>query len=315
MACTPPATKTHPTAAAAAPRRAAPPRAGRPAVPVTLWPVAQTSAQYQRAGRYLPQVAAHPGKMLPALAAAIIDTFSRPGDLVCDPMCGIGTTLVEAAARHRHAVGIEREDRWARLAVANAEHVLDPPDQARVEVITGDARRLPALLGALAERVDLIVVSPPYGCDAGTIDKPAWRAGRRLCDTATLNYGDKANLGHARGATYATAMTEIYTGCAAVLKPGGLLVTVTKNTRRNGRLFDLAGLTVQLARTAGFRYLQHIVALHTAVRNGDLAGRPSFWQLTQTRAARRRDEPAHLVVHEDVLVFRAIRGRRPDNAG
>ena len=61
--------------------------------------------------------------------------------------------------------------------------------------------------------------------------------------------------------------------------------------------------TVQLAYQAGFGYLQHIIALHAAVRHGGLVARPSFWQLTQTRKARARGEPAHLVVHEDVLVF------------
>jgi modification methylase len=80
-------------------------------------------------------------------------------------------------------------------------------------------------------------------------------------------------------------------------------VTVTKNTRRAGRLNDLATVTVQLADQAGLGYLQHILALHAAVRHGELVARPSFWQLTQTRKARARGEPAHLVVHEDVLVF------------
>jgi len=46
-----------------------------------------------------------------------------------------------------------------------------------------------------------------------------------------------------------------------------------------------------------------VVALLTAVRDGRLHARPSFWQLTQTRKARARGEPAHLVVHEDLLVF------------
>jgi modification methylase len=98
-------------------------------------------------------------------------------------------------------------------------------------------------------------------------------------------------------------MSDVYAACHAVLRPGGLLVTVTKNTRRAGRLFDLAGTTVELARAAGFTYLQHVIALLAAVRDGELLPRPSFWQLTQTRRARARGEPAHLVVHEDVSVF------------
>jgi hypothetical protein len=273
-------------------------------VPLAVWPVAQTSAQTQRAGRYLPGCTTHPGKMLPALAARIVGEYSTAGQLVVDPMCGIGTTLVEAAALSRRAIGVDLEPRWATLADANLDHALSARQRRLASVRVGDARDLPALLGPLAGRVHLIVTSPPYGCDAGVIDKPGWQAGGRLCPETTRNYGPRTNLGHARGPRYLTAMTAIYTACHTVLAPGGLLVTVTKNTRRAGRCFDLAGTTVSLATAAGFGYLQHVVALHAAVSDSGLRARPSFWQLTQLRHARQRGEPAHLVVHEDVCVFR-----------
>jgi modification methylase len=278
--------------------------AARPDVPLAVWPVAQVSAQYQRAGRYLPDCTAHPGKMIPALAARIIGEYSTPGQLVVDPMCGIGTTLVEAAALGRRAIGVELEVRWAQLAMANLEHVLAPEQCLNVEVRAGDARQLPWVLRDAVGTVDLIVISPPYGCDAGSVDKPAWKAGGRLCPQDSFNYStDRANVGHARGEDYATAMSAIYAGCQQLLRPGGLMVTVTKNTRRRGRTFDLAGTTVALARAAGFTYLQHVIALHAALRDSSLAARPSFWQLTQHRHAVRRGDPAHVVVHEDVCVF------------
>jgi hypothetical protein len=120
----------------------------------------------------------------------------------------------------------------------------------------------------------------------------------------SLNYSsDRANLGHARGGAYEAAMAEIYAACHAVLRPGGRLVVVTKNTRRKGRTLDLAGLTVALASAAGFSYLGHVIALHAAIRDGDLVARPSYWQATQIRHARGRGEPAHLVAHEDVTSF------------
>ena len=111
-------------------------------LPLSVWPTAQQPAASQRTGRYLPGSTAHPAKMLPAIARQAIGAYSQPGDLILDPMCGIGTTM-------------------------------------------------------------------------------------------------------------------------------------------------------------------HILALHAAVRQGGLVARPSFWQLTQTRKARARGEPAHLVVHEDVLIFTA----------
>jgi hypothetical protein len=136
------------------------------------------------------------------------------------------------------------------------------------------------------------------------MDKTKWGAGGDLCPSAARNYStDKDNLGHARGGAYEQAMTEVYAGCYGLLRDGGILVTVTKHTRRQGRTLDLAGLTSTLARGVGFKYLGHVIALHAAIRDGDLAARPSFWQTTQVRKARSRGEPAHVVVHEDLLVL------------
>ena len=273
-------------------------------MPLAIWPVARTTAQYQRTDRYLRCCTAHPDKMLPELARRIIAEYSAPGELIVDPLAGIGTTIVEAALLDRRAVGIELEARWAAVAGENLDHMLAGKQRRRAEVRHGDARHLAEILGKRTGKVDLIVTSPPYACDAGVIDKPAWLAGGRLCPTESLNYStDRANLGHARGPAYAAAMAEIFAACHAVLRPGGRLVVVTKNTRRKGRMLDLAGLTVDLAARAGFSYLGHVIALHAAIRDGDLAPRPSYWQATQLRHARQRGEPAHLVAHEDVTSF------------
>jgi DNA modification methylase len=273
-------------------------------VPLAVWPVAQRTAQYQRAGRYHPDCSEHPGKMLPELAHQIVTEYSVPGALVVDPMAGTGTTLVEAALLGRRAVGIELESRWVKLARRNATFVLGADTASQVAVLRGDATALSRLLGQDAGQVDLICTSPPYACDVGNLDKANWGAGGDLCPNGERNYSsDKSNLGHLRGGAYESAMAAVYGACFAALRPGGLLVTVTKNTRRKGRTLDLAGLTVALAQGVGFTYLQHVVALHAAVREGELVSRASFWQLTQTRKARGRGEPAHLVVHEDVEVF------------
>jgi modification methylase len=105
-------------------------------------------------------------------------------------------------------------------------------------------------------------------------------------------------------------MAAVYAARHTVLRPGGLLVTVTKNMRRRGRLVDLAAVTRRLAVDAGFSYLQHVVALHAGIRDSRLVGRPSFWQLHQTRRARAAGHPIHLVAHEDALVFRNSAGSR-----
>jgi modification methylase len=289
-------------------------------LPLAIWPCAQQTSQQQRRHRYLADSNRHPGKMLPELARRAIAAYSRPGDLVLDPMCGIGTTLVEAIHLGRRALGVELEQRWAALASANLAHAHEQGASTPASVIEGDAGELPRLLTLRAQhlvapharagalpygRVDLVLTSPPYACEVGELDKQAWGSGGNLCRQQDRNYSsDRDNVGHARGRRYLDAMGAIYQASAAVLKPGGLLVTVTKELRAGGALHNLAGNTIQLCEQSGLRYWQHVIALLATVRDDDLVARPSFWQRTQTRKALERGDPVALVVHEDVLVFR-----------
>jgi modification methylase len=292
-----------------------PPFTAAEAVPLAIWPCGQTPARTQRAGRYLPAAGVHPAKMLPELARRIITEYSKPGGLIVDPMCGIATTLVEAALLDRHAVGVELEPRWATLARRNLVYALDPQRAQHVQIVEGDARALASLLGERAGSVDLLATSPPYGCDISTLDMAVYRAGGSSRVAGTRYYStDPANLGHARGQRYLQAMAEVYGVCATVLRPGGLLVTVTRNPRPQGRLFDLAAATVRLAQQAGLVYLQHVIALRAGIRNGRLVASVSLRQRINTRNARARGVPVHLPAHEDVLVFGRMAPNEPPKA-
>src|SRR5271163_4961041 len=122
----------------------------RPSVPLAVWPVAQTTAQWQRAGRYLPGCTAHPGKMLPELARRVVTEYSSQGHLVVDPLAGIGTSVAEAALLGRRAFGVELEERWVAVASENLDHMLSAGQRRCAEVRQGDARRLGELLGSRA---------------------------------------------------------------------------------------------------------------------------------------------------------------------
>ncbi len=49
----------------------------------------------------------YPAKFIPQIPARAIALWSRPGDLVYDPFCGCGTTLLEAIRADRKAVGTD----------------------------------------------------------------------------------------------------------------------------------------------------------------------------------------------------------------
>lgn len=51
----------------------------------------------------------YPGGKPEWLMGAIIRDYSRPGELVCDPCAGFGTTLVAAESNHRRGIGAERK--------------------------------------------------------------------------------------------------------------------------------------------------------------------------------------------------------------
>lgn len=264
--------------------------------------------------------------MLPALTRRAIETYSERGDLVVDPMCGIGTTLVEATDLGRRAVGVELEPRWATLARTNLDHVhKDPRSRSRADVFVGDARELPRLLTLHAQRllrpsgsvrntadarlahgtVDLILTSPPYSCEVADVNPVNGPEPLRRQDTT--NYGpNRSNLGHARGSAYCAAMADVYEACALVLKPGGFLVSVTKDMRSagGGELRNLSGETIALCQGAGLLYWQRVIGLLATVRDGELVMRPSFWQTLQARRRRAKGDRTQVVAHEDVLVFR-----------
>jgi SAM-dependent methyltransferase len=274
---------------------------------LSVWPTAQRDARTQRRGRYLPESTAHPAKMLPAIAATAIARYTRPGDLVADPMCGIGTTLVEAVHLGRDGLGIEYEPRWAQVAAANVSHARRNGATGTAEVICGDARRLPSLIppGA-AGRAALVITSPPYGSSVhGQVTAEQRRGAEGGVRKYDNRYGrDPANLASRGLDELLDGFTQILAGCRALLRPGGLAVITTRPWREHGELVDLPAAVLAAAARAGLVPVARSVALLAGLRDGRLIARPSFFQLHNLREARGRGEPWHLIVHEDVIIVR-----------
>jgi SAM-dependent methyltransferase len=272
-------------------------------LPLSVWPTAQQPAATQRAGRYLPASTAHPAKMLPAIARHAITAYSQPGDLVLDPMCGIGTTLVEAVHLDRDAIGVELEPRWADLARANVTQARSQGAHGTATVVTGDARHLPTLLDPdLVEQVALVLTSPPYGSSIHGQVIP--RPGRGVAKYDNTYSPDPANLGRVPQPALLQALGQILASCQALLRPGGLLVLTARPYRHRDLLVDLPGQLTQVAEAAGLVLYERNAALLVGLRGDRLVPRPSFFQLDQVRKARTRGLPLRIIAHEDVLVFR-----------
>jgi modification methylase len=272
----------------------------------SVWPVAQQTARAQRSGRYLPASTAHPGKMLPELARQAISNYSEVGELVLDPMCGTGTTLVEAVHLGRNAIGVELEPRWVALAAANLTLAREQGATGRGLVTRGDARLLGrGLLDQLAGRVDLILTSPPYGSSLHGQVRTRPEQLEQYDNRYSHNPHNLAELPQHRGrrgrASFAGALAEIFAGCRRLLAPDGLLVVTARPYRRGGELVDLPGQLEQLAHEAGLELHDRLVALLCRLRGADLVPRPSFFQMQQQRSG--AIPRMLLIAHEDVLIF------------
>jgi DNA modification methylase len=58
----------------------------------------------------------HPAPFPLELATRIVRMFSFVGDIVLDPFCGTGTTMIAALQNHRNSIGVEIDDEYCRMA-------------------------------------------------------------------------------------------------------------------------------------------------------------------------------------------------------
>lgn len=150
-----------------------------------------------------------------------VRAFSRPGDVVFDPFCGFGTTLLAASLEDRRGLGMEIDPDRAALARERLHrHGVD------ATILDGalPQARLPA-------RIDLCLTNVPYfGCD--------WPGD--ACDGQLYRASDFA--------TYLSAMRAIFHAVREALPDGGHCIAMVENARVGERVVPQAW---ELARLLG----------------------------------------------------------------
>ncbi|WP_329007575.1 DNA methyltransferase [Micromonospora rifamycinica] len=279
-----------------------------------VWLTGQHPSRDLRRGRYTPQSLTHPGKMLPTIARYAIRTYTNPGDIVLDPMAGIGTTIVEAMHLGRHGVGVEYEADWVAKTAHNIRHTLQTGAAGRGEIYRGDSTALPSLLPAsLHGQVSLVITSPPYGSSThGHVRTPGPRRGK--VHKINHKYGDADNLAYRSHGQLADGFTAILAGCRQLLRPGGHVIVTARPYRRHGELIDIPGMVAAAGTNAGLELVDECIALICGIRNGMIIPHASFFQQKNTRDAIATGDPQWLVQHEDVAVLRAPLNSAPHDA-
>lgn len=258
-------------------------------VMVSVWDFGASHPQTERRlyGR-------HPcgAKFRPKLIDAILRLYGE--EPVLDPMCGSGTTNIAAALLGMENYGIDYEQEYVNVLKRNLEN-LPASLHARLGktvIKQGDARHLPFP----EDFFGFIAFSPPYWKAIqgnrkswGMYDSNKIRRRNKYSD-------DPNNIGNIKDYhDYLSEMLKVYKECFRVLKPGRLMVVVTKDINRNYLTVPIGADTIKTVQKAGFKVFDIIV---------NKMYFPSFWMVHYYVKQQENGIMRALTTHEYVLVFK-----------
>ena len=188
-------------------------------------------------------VLTHPAKFPESLCQEFIEFFTKPGELVFDPMAGTGSALLAALRSGRRGLGIELIPKYCEIAQQRVgeEHgarpsLFDPEVEARV--ICGDARETATLV---TEPVDYVLTSPPYWDMLRRTGFETQRR-RRADEELDVWYSeDPSDIGNiAEYEAFLNELVDIYRAVAEVMRPHAYATLIVKNVKKGGMMFPLA---------------------------------------------------------------------------
>ncbi len=213
-----------------------------------------------RKGLFTPEATQHPAKMQCFIVKAAMEYWGRPGMRVLDPFGGTGTTAIASmVGQGVQTTLIELEDEFMDMLAEMLEKwegsMFIQPGQ--VEVLQGDCRRV--MLELPENHYDMIITSPPYSVTAQVGKEVTQFTGILAERKAQMRrYGSSEssnnNIGRLNPFQFNMHMKLVYERALRVTKPGGLYVSVTKDSMNKGVRKFLSQEVIRTATGAGWLY-------------------------------------------------------------
>lgn len=176
------------------------------------------------------------GNFSPYIPRNVILRYSKENDLVLDPMCGSGTTLVECKLLNRNTIGIDVNKSAIELTKKRLSFPFNTQSKQKVGV--GDARNLKLR----AESIDLIIAHPPY------------------LDIIKYNPQNKGDLSNIHDVSeFVSEIKKIAQESFRVLKPGKFCAILMGDTRRSGLYIPLSHHVMQAFLECGFKLKEDVI--------------------------------------------------------
>ncbi len=200
----------------------------------------------------------HPAKFPETLAQEFIEFFTKPGQVVLDPMAGTGSALVAALRTGRNSFGIELNPAYAAIAcqvlVDERTRLGESAVDLKAEMITGNAAHIAEFITPYhIPLIDYVITSPPYWDMLHARGAETQKNRRKTPDLDVFYSDDPQDLGNITDyETFITRLTGIYEGLQPFLQPKAYLTIIVKNVKKGGKIFPLAW---DLARSLGQTYV------------------------------------------------------------
>ena len=192
----------------------------------------------------------HPATFPISLARRVIENFTHKGEIVFDPFCGTGTTLVAARDCGRNAIGLDLNAGYIKIANARLVDVFAKAGMesgSMQKTICVDSRKYKPD----PETISLLWTSPPYADMLNRV-----RANKSMRDRNNSQIGkneqysnDERDFGTYRSEKFISEFTSLLQGYFPSLLPGSHCVVNMQDLYQDGERISLHAMLVERMRS------------------------------------------------------------------
>lgn len=189
-----------------------------------------------------PNTQDHPATFSPTMIEGFINFFTKKGETVLDPFCGIGSTLVACKRTGRIGYGIELNKKYFELSLKRTP-------EFKKNIYHANAKDVKSLN---LPKIAFSISSPPYWdvLNRSTHDFKSKRDKSGLDVNYSTTEEDLGNIDNYE--LFLEKLSDIYFDIFDLLKDGGYLIIIVKNIKKEGKMYPLAW---DLARILSKKYV------------------------------------------------------------
>ncbi|MBY9012237.1 MAG: hypothetical protein KGD70_07675 [Candidatus Lokiarchaeota archaeon] len=198
----------------------------------------------------------HGGQKPPELCESLIKTFTKEGEFVLDPFCGVGGTLIGCHLSNRNGIGIEINKDWIDIYLT----ICDLESLKPQKIIHGDSREiLKNFISEKRKRFDFILTDVPYWKmdtvekSKGTYKKVGEEAKGVYSEKSKLSrFSSDSNYNERRKKDWESLIRDVFRDCFKILKPGSYCAVFIGNMYNQGQYHLLNADIARILSQIGF---------------------------------------------------------------